>query len=251
MKKTSTRRKRRAGGAWGGLGGVSGAYEKTNMTPGHYLGMIDKVIQGKRQTDQEPYIAIRLIVLRAYDDGQVLMIQGHPKPRLAVGSNPAHIIIKNSQYDYHLRDLKNFLMTALDQDDDSVDKVAGELWDLIQAEKEFPEHLAEYEDYVAEAEGEGDVSEGIWAHAFEHAVSDEQPLAGFLIDWNSTSRVKKSARQIDESLLTDEHYVTNTVYKSSYAFSDAADLLDEEGMGVLRSHLPDLDERIAAEAEAD
>ena len=247
FKKKSTRRKRQAG-VFSGLGGVSEAYEKTNMEPGHHIGMIEKFIRGNRQVDSVEFIKIALVVLRDFDDGQVLVVQGHPKPHLAIGSTPAHIIIKNSKYDYHLRDLKNFLTTALGQSDDSVAEEAGKIWALIQEGKELPEDLAEYEEYVEDAENLDDVVNGVWDHMVDYAVSDEQPLAGFLIEWNSTSKVKASSRQVDDALLTDKDYVTNTFYKNSVDFSDAAELLSDEGMAVLRSHLPDLDERIAAEA---
>ncbi len=136
-------RKTRRNRTFGGLGGVSNAYEKLNMTHGHYLSMISEVFEGEsKKRKNEPYIRIKHTILKIYDDMPELVVNGKVKSGLTVGQVPADIIMKLTQYDYHLRDWKNFLIAALGLAEDDAVEAANELYAAVET-GDLPEDLSD------------------------------------------------------------------------------------------------------------
>lgn len=253
--RTSSKKKRQ--GRFGGLGGTKGTQESLYHKLGHYVGMVEKVEADERATDGKPFIAIRVNVLHAHEDGEQFQMPGsgtgddnpptflqHHKP----GESPAQILLED-QFGY-AENWKNFLEAAAGISDADAAELAGRLFAAVQAEEDLEKNddFADYAEFANDIESLEDALDVIWEVSSEQAIGDDQPLAGSLIEWVSTMRLKKDSRKKDPKTLTlQDDYYTRTVYRCQVSAADVAELVDED---ILKRFIPNIDDRVAAEAEA-
>lgn len=236
-----------------GLGGVRASFDKTYMQPGRYIGVINEVVHDVTKkgdnAPEKPYFRVGLTVVHVDPDGPAFTLRGKTRPFLKLGDTPADVMSQD-QWGYWLRDWKAFLLTALEIDEADIEAKAAELVAAVE-KGELPEDLSEYDDYIDEVEDHDSALDAVWQQISDGVVSEDNPLAGTLIMWESRNKRKKDARELDEEDINeDEHIVTNTTFKRVVGYGEFQDLASEQEMAALVRVLPDIQERIENESAA-
>lgn len=79
----------------------------------------------------------------------------------------------------------------------------------------------------------------------EEVVGEEQPFAGVVVEIQATIKKKKVAKETPDEEVQSDDVFTKISYLRRVPFAELPELVDE---GVLAAFIPDLDEKIAAEA---
>lgn len=95
------------------------------------------------------------------------------------------------------------------------------------------------------SDGEFQESESYPGENIEDALSDDQPLAGTVIEMRAVVVVKEKSREKAEEDLTGSDVYVRTDYLRAIPFADLAAQMDE---GDLQRFFPNLDELVAEEA---
>lgn len=247
--RTKGGKKRKRKGRFSGLGGKKGTQESLYHQPGHYIGMVEKVEADSRASDGADFTAIRVTVLHAFDDGEQFQIPNSDKflPHHKPGESPANVLM-DGKFGTD-ENWMNFLQVAAGITEADAEELAGRLHEAVQKEEDLEkdEDLADYADFADDIESFEDALDVVWEVASEQAISDEQPLAGALVEWVSNMRLKKDSRAKDTDKLTlKDDYYTRTVYRRRVPAAEVAELVDEK---ILARFIPNIEDRVAAEAE--
>ena len=78
-------------------------------------------------------------------------------------------------------------------------------------------------------------------------VGEDQPLAGVVLEAQVQVKIKKAGRELPEEKLTGDHVSTITTWRRRVPFAEVKEMVDAD---VLAKFLPDLDKKIAQEAQA-
>lgn len=184
---------------------------------GHYVLRVDRVIEGETDVGA-PYNVAEFTVMHDYGDMEPFV-----DPETKATSTP-HIPGETGSRYF-----------------DATQNTFAANW------KGFMEGAGGIDDEALEAHAaENDMSvEDAWIEACETVCSEEQPLAGQLVEVTIRMTRVKAAREKSEADLVRRDFWTKVTYKRQMTYEELARIGDEATVARL---VPDLAERIEAEA---
>lgn len=184
--------------------------------PGRYLFLVQRVEEGTTR-NREQFVSVRSVVLAA---------DGSERTPLEVKfGGSVHRVGEETSW---------------------FQKLAGEYFDQNMLKFAIAASNMTQEEIVA-LETEHDTT------IVDEMVSAEQPFAGIVLEAHVQTRVKKAGKELLKEGLTEdqlkaEHVTTVTNWVRKVPFAELPELFAEDA-DVLAKFLPDLDEKIAKEAE--